>query len=70
VKAHIALCQHDQGRPDPGKEIPVSMYGIHGEQNAAATHNSFDEVARAANKDIGQASKSVKRGKKLIGSLR
>ena len=39
-------------------------------KNAAATHNSFDEVARAANKDIGQASKSVKRGKKLVGSLR
>ena len=39
-------------------------------KNKAATHDSFDEVARAANKDIGQISHSVERSKELISSLR
>jgi len=34
------------------------------------THDSFNEIARAANEDIGQASHSVERSKELISGLR
>lgn len=48
------------------------MYALHGEHkySTVATYDSFDEVACAANKDVGQASESVERGKELVGSLR
>lgn len=48
------------------------MHALHGahEKSKVATHDSFDEVARAANEDVGQASESVERGKELVGSLR
>ena len=31
--------------------------------------NSFDEIARTADKDVSQTSESVERGEELIGSL-
>jgi hypothetical protein len=48
------------------------MYDQHQDQelSKAVTHDSFDEVARAANKDVGQTSNPVERSKELISSLR
>jgi hypothetical protein len=40
------------------------------DRSTVVTHDRFDEIARAANKDVGQASESVERGKELIGRLR
>lgn len=47
------------------------MYDQHQDQelSKAVTHDSFDEVARAANENIGQTSNSVERSKELISSL-
>ena len=70
--ARIALCQHDQGGQGPGGESPISISGLDEEQkqSTVVTHDGFDEIARAANEDIGQASDSVERSKELIGGLR
>lgn len=33
------------------------------------THNSLDEIARAADKDVGEVAQSVERSKELISGL-
>jgi len=35
----------------------------------AATHNSLDEIARAADKDVGEVAQSIERSKELISGL-
>ena len=70
--ARIALYQHDQGRRGPEREFPINISGLPEDQKKTTdvTHDSFDEVTRAANEDIGETSDPVERSKELIGGLR
>lgn len=59
-----------EGRILKSRTLLACMIRIEHDQSTVATHDSFDEVACAANKDVGQAAESVERGKKLVGGLR
>lgn len=67
-EAHVALCRRGQGRQGPG-EATFSTCSAEYEFFQTATDNGFNEIACAANYDVGEASQSVERSEELVRGL-